>query len=625
MHEANIKSRNGWWLAAVSAALAVAVVRVFPYRGDETILLVKSLLHPTSLTGNPLVRAFMSVPYTWASKAVAYLSYWLCASLSLSPSMLLNGLMLILWVAQAIVMFRLAREASGNDEAGFLAVLFVGAEMPFVLADSAGYNIQGVFRRDLFTPVFLWGFLALLRGRRWQALTAFVIATYVHAVPGIYAWPLLFCEDAIAAWHRPESRRGFWLRLAALAAAGLPLLLSTLGHGKTPPDPEFARINLVLSSWYIGGANAVAADWVFLLEGIALIVLALAQNRRLAAASPLWRILGISAALMAFGALSYRASLARWPGAGLWKIGVMMQTWQSLGLVELVGELALAAWLVERMRGEVEVVPAILVMMASSASHDFVLRLACLGACACLVAGRLRAAVGLVLGACVLPFLYRADPELFRKAALSCGLRGGLFSLPAFQLTTGLALAAALAFGFWLRRRPSGFPGRICAACAAVVFLVAAGVHREKTPPQLRGMAVWIQQHTPADAVIAVSPLDLIELELPCEVFMAVAERSVFACGRYAYGATIFGPASAALIENLKVSGMDFANIRKEGDYAAEVRRFDAALTPERAAELFSVRRVTHILLRAQRPWPGRPEHSEGGVSLYKLPPPATR
>ena len=626
MLEDNIKSRNGWWFLAVLAALAVAALRVFPYQGDETILLVKSLLHPTSLAENPLVRAIMIAPYTWAPKAVAYLSYWLCASLSLSPNISLNGLMLILWGAQAAIMFLVAREAAGNEEAGFLAALFIGAGMPFVLADAAGYSIQGVFRRDLFTPVFLWGLLALLRGRRWQALVAFVIATYLHAVPGIYAWPLLFWEDAIEAWRRPESRRVFWLRLAALAAAALPLLLATLGHGKTPADPEFVRMNLVLSSWYIGGANAVPADWVFLLEGTTLVVFVLWQGRRLKAAPFLWRMLGVCAALLAFGVLSYQASLARWPGAGLWRIGVMMQPWQSLCLVELVGELALAAWLAERMREKVEAVPAILVMMASSASHDFVLRLACLGACACLAAGRLRAAVGLILGACALPFLYLADTELFRRAALACGLRGGLFSLPAFHYATSLALAAALGLGFWLSRRPGTYSGRFCAAWAVVVFLATAGIRRVTTPGplhKLEGMAEWIQQYTPPQAVIAASPLEV--LGASCEPFMSMAERSVFACERYAYGATIFGPASAALIENLKVSGMDFANVRKEGDYAVEVRRFDAAMTPERAARLFSERRVTHILLRSERPWPGQPEHREGGLALYRLPPPLTR
>ena len=69
-----------------------------------------------------------------------------------------------------------------------------------------------------FFMAFGFGVLALLRGRRWQALAGISISTYLHGTPGIYAWPWMFLEDAIAAWRRPDCRRGFWLRAAATVA-----------------------------------------------------------------------------------------------------------------------------------------------------------------------------------------------------------------------------------------------------------------------------------------------------------------------------------------------------------------------------------------------------------------------
>lgn len=606
------------------AALTLTAMRRDPYMSHPVPLIVASLLHPASLSQNPLVRAMMSSAYELAPKALAYLVTWASSAFSVSPGIPILSLKLLLWAGQAVLMFRLGREVAGNEEAGFLAALFTGAEMPFVLADAPS-NIQDL-RRVLCMPAFLWGVLALLRGRRWQALAAFSISTYLHATPGIYAWPWMFLEDAIAAWRRPACRRGFWLRLAAAAAAALPLLVAVGGKNLIPSDADFVRMGIALHGILIAGLREVWADRVFLLEGAALVVLALWQGRRLAAAPILWRSLGVCLFFLAFGSASYHAYMARWPATWLWLMGARMQPWVSLYFFELTGQLALAAWLVERMREDAEAVPAILLMMALSVYHDFVLRLFCLGACVCLATGRRRAAVGLILSACALPFLYGAVPELFRRAAVSCGLRGGLFSLPAFNPATGLALAVALGLGFWLSRR--SFSGRLHAACAAVVFLVVGGglarANLQTTAQEVeyRRMAAWIRENTPPQAVILVSPLDLLDLTSGSYGgmdFMAAAERSVFACTYYGLTSIRNGTASAPMAENLKTLGMMFRDVREWADYESQMRRIDAALTPEQAARLASGHQITHILLRAGRPWPGPELHRAGSLALYRL------
>ncbi|MDE2039037.1 MAG: hypothetical protein KGO96_00315 [Elusimicrobia bacterium] len=615
-----------WGLAAVLGALLLAGLRQPVYDAQPILLLAKALLHHGSLSTDPLVRAQLASAYALAPKLLAWLLARLDRSLGLTPETAIAALKWALWAAQAYLMYRLAYAASGRREAALLATLFIGAQMPLLLAD-ASYNLQGL-RRSLGMPPLLWGLWMLLEGKRWRAWLGIAASTYLHATPGIYLWPLLALEEARLFWLEPAARPRSLARVAAAAALALPLLSSAAaGGGLSRLDPDFLRTNMgVVFRWYVGGSGLDAADWVFLLEGAALVALALRQSREDPGAAVCRRLAAVCLALLAFGTLSLRAYRACWTQperlASPWRLGLELQPWISLCLAELAGQLALAGWLARRIREEPDTVLAILLLLSLSAYHDFVARLFCLGLCACLLARRSTAAAALTLACAALPWVYRAAPGGFQWAVHSLGLRGGLFRLPAFEPAVGLALAATLPAGAWLRRHPRRCaPAALCAAALMFYWAGAAAGSRDRPDRDWRRMARWIRAQTPADSVVVISPFGMVNRD--CEALMSEAERSVYPCQRYVASALMYGAASRPLARRMEDLGFEFARAVDPASFREEAARADGALDGRVLALARRRDGATDLLLRSDRRWPQPALHREGKLSLYRIPSPA--
>jgi len=288
------------------------------------------------------------------------------------------------------------------------------------------------------------------------------------------------------------------------------------------------------------------------------------------------------------------------------------------------------------LEGESLVFP-LLLLLALFAYHDFVVKLVCLGLCSCLVLKRRNAAFGIAVGAALLPFLYRVVPGLFQQAVVRCGLRGGLFHLPAFHPICGGALLVLLGFGAWSCRAAATRPGirHVRLAVAALIFLTIGVLQRGGMPAaspvtDRERMLDWVSGHTPAQSLVLLSPLNLLDDYngmlgqglVDCWDLVPAAERAVFACTYYAVSSAQFGPASVPMFERLAALGMRPERVRQTapGLYE-ELARMDAQLRPEDVARLSQRWPISHVLLRRGRPWPGREEHREGELVLYSLRP----
>jgi len=611
---------------AIGLAVFLAWLRIPLDLNHHVLFLTKALLHPASLSHDLLVQASLQAPYTFAPKALAYALAWL-AAWGVRPEWAVCGLQALLWAAQAAFMFRLALVLSGSTEAAFLAVLLFGADMPLFLAD-APYSIQWLERSLGMVPL-LWGVGALAEGRRWAAWSGVGLATYLHANPAIYLWPWLFVEEIWSAWQDPRLRRGAALRMAAAAGLALPLVTLVGGTPFPPDDPEFVRMTIALHAPWIGGVGFSAADRVFALEGLVLFSMAAWRARELRALPLLVRAAAVCVALLVSGSVAYWAYA---PGAPLLGVLVKLQPWIGLYLVELAGQLLLAAWLASEIQASPRPWPAFLLTLALSAQHDLALRLVGIGLGTCLLADSLqeqgaaarvwarRAAAGLTLLAALAPFAFHAAPELFWAGVRAVGRQGGLFSRPLFHPATGVALAACAVLGAWLPWRGGRSHAPTLALAALIVLGAAASRWRPAQNPgdqDLFRMGDWIREHAQPDAVLMASPLKLFGTK--CFDFMARSERSVFACMHYLHGGMMYGEAGQPMAERLRALGLDLSRIRNEEGLEAELSRADRELDPGRVKRLVAAHGAGYLLSPTERVWPWERVHQEGGLALYRL------
>ncbi|MDE2238197.1 MAG: hypothetical protein KGK30_09925, partial [Elusimicrobia bacterium] len=365
------------------------------------------------------------------------------------------------------------------------------------------------------------------------------------------------------------------MRIVAGAAGLLPLLL---GVGAAPLDMRFFRMGLSLFQWVVGGFQLVWADWVFIAEALALIALALQRQRGRRWWALAWKSIGIGVFFALLGTCGYEACMRGWPPQRFWLLVVRSQPWIALYFIEIAGQLALAVAAAEQLEAGGEAALAFVVILACSAYHDFVLRLFGVVILAALLAGRRGWAVAAALAAAALPAAYRADPQAWRGLASALGLHGGLFALPAFQPALGAGLLAALAFGFWSARRSPGTRKTAGVLAAAAVFALVA-VARRPVPPRpasndLRRMAVWIKTHTDQNALILVSPIDLLDSDTVtgAEAFIAEAQRPVYASNYYVISAMQYGALSAPLAARLAALGLEFRPFKDWNDYRLRLR-----------------------------------------------------
>ncbi|MBI5244374.1 MAG: hypothetical protein HY922_11960 [Elusimicrobia bacterium] len=594
----------GW--AAVASAVALAAVRSELSGPSLTLLIAKAHLHPESLGADPLVQAALGSPYGLGPRIVAALLAWLSAHLGASPETLASLLQLALWVCQAALMFRLAGAATGDDEAAFFATLFFGLWMPLGPTD-APYAMPRLDRSLGLVPL-LWGLWNLILGRRWRALAGIASATYLHANPALHLWPLMLAEDILNAWRDPRERRGAVLRLAAAAAAALPLVMSAGGEPFAEASHEAVRISLLQFAPWIGGFGISAADFVFFIEGLVLLALAGWQVRRLPGLPILLRGAALCVLMASLGTLAYRFYS---PGARFWGLIVKLQPWVSLYWLELSWQLILAAWTVSLLRKGDKLWPIFLLLLAISFRHDFILRAALIGLFIVQLAQMRRTAAGLVAAAAALPFLYWLAPRLFHQAAAWIGLRGGLFLLPAFKLSMGAALLACLGLGALLAK-VSGKKA-VLLACAAVILLgVEARNRPQKMDPDLARMADWVRENTARGALLLFSPAP------HCAPFVLRAERPVFACREYVGITLLYFHAAKPMIERLDAAGLSFEHIRTPREFM-EMGRLEPDTRAETVMKLAESGGVDYLLVEGERAWAGAALRREGAYSLYRL------
>jgi hypothetical protein len=532
-----------------------------------------------------------------------------------------------LWTVQAGLMFSLAETVTKSRPAAALATLFYGWEMPLVLGDGP-YN-AAFFERSLCMAPYLWGLKALFQGRRWEAVLGNSLSTYLHATPAIYIWPLIAWEDWAQAWRDPRLRKAALVRWACAAAILGPLFFAISSDKMTAMDPEFLRMGVRFQGSVVAGVDHIFPDKLFMAGGFLLIGLAAWRLRELPAMPVLLRLIGTCLAFMALGRIAYAQFLSG--GPLFWLTVVRMQPWVSLCVLELLGGILLAGWIAAELERDARFAPAFLFMLALPPfmGHDFLLRAAAVLAAAFLLARKGKAVGALALAAAAVSLAHWAWPDLFPGLAARIGLRGGMFRLPIFRAQMGLGLLACLLMGLAADRfRKKGRYPALAPSCAGLVLLLAAagsfsmartdGMRREDSSDKgdLDRMRVWIRENTAPEASVVWSPITFGQ---STEIFMQVAERSPFV-GLGNMLTMRFSSLSAPLAERLAALRFEPANAPDPESLMREVENTDRRFSPELAGRLRERYGVSHVLLEAGRPWPGKPLHQEGKFVLYSIP-----
>ena len=598
-----------WRATAILAALALSLLRTTLDSRSHSVLLAQARLHPESLAADPLVRAAEGAPYTQGPRRLAPVLAWLSHK-GLPLETASAGLVLALWVLQAGLMFRLARRATGRDDAAFLACCLFGLEMP--LFPSAVPNGMTGLDRSLGLVPLLWGLGCLFSGDRWLAWAGLGAATYMHANPAIHLWPLFAASEAWSAFKDPASRRGALSRLAAAAVMGAPLLLSAGGDPFSEGAAEAARVSLIAFGPYIGGFGMTPTDYLFCIEGLLLLAAAAYGARELPGRELVLRAAALSLLMLAAGTLTYAFYV---PGHRLLGAVVKLQPWVSLYVLELCGLLLFSFWLTQEAERDEPLWLALLFTLSQSWQHDWVLRLLSLALAACVLAKARRLGTALALGFAVLPLLNWAAPAALRGAATLVHLRGGFLALPAFAPVTTALLLASLAAAAALARRVEGTRKPALAAAALLLLLVSWRQPHAQSDKDLMRMAAWVKQHTPETASLAFFPLHPPD----CVWWMSHAARPVLACVDHIEGPMLYGERGREMGERLAWTGYDFSRVKRFSDLGAELDRLDRELTPEKALALYRAGRADYLLTRTARPWPKPPIHVEGPYALYAL------
>lgn len=625
----------------VLTALALTFLRQDAGYSDYVQLLAKALLGAGSLSGDAIVQTTMESPYYLGPKLLAYGVAWASRTFSWTPQSQIYAVNLLLWTALACLMHRLALTVTASRAAAVLAVLFYGAGLPLADAD-APYSMDKLERSLGMVPM-LWALRSLVLGQRWRALAGLGAATYMHAVPAIYAWPLLLVEDFLEARRSPAARPGFLARLGAIALIALPILSRVGSHFSSPGDADYLRLGIPVN--FVAGIGEPLYNRLTSLEGMVLALLALWRGRALAAAPLFGRALALSVLMCLAGTAAYQVYSPQSPM--IVKFLVVTDLWLSRYLFDLTGLLFLSAWLADAMRrAEPLWPPFLLTLLTLTTNCNIALKLLAIGLGACLIRGKKRFGTTLTLLASAAPFAYKAGQGFF--PAFDCFLReepSGLFALVFLNPATsrpflvsaamGAALAAALLAGFWLSRRSTA--GRLSSRLSlglAVAIILLGGVSQafrtRRSAPRTTGkaaldqagMADWVRLNTPAEAVIIPSPLDVLldSGNKACAVFMERGERSFFACEHYVTHAVQYGGSSALMASRLRALGLDVEGLSRGLNFRREARRADEAMTPGKVEKLLSGRGTpAYLLTRAGRRWPGEPVHISGSLALYEL------
>lgn len=601
---------------AVAGALTLTLFRLSPVEsvlGSHALLLAKSLLHP-ALNLDPWVRAGWEGPYTIGPRLVAYPLFWMSHGTGWPVERIASWLQLMLWVAQAAIYFRMAQAATGRRDAAFLATLFFGLNLPFTFGDGA-YTMPE-FDRSLGLVPLLAGIAALLEGRLWFAWVGVVVATYFHPNPAIYLWPLLALVELKKSLEDPSSRPGVLLRVATASVAALPMIVAATGKPSVSWFQDYMHIDILDSAYWIGGFGTHVTHYVFLVQGVALAVMA-AQKAR---AMPRWTLLALGASVSAvvsgLGTIAY----VYHPGdSGPWGILIRYEPWVGQYLLELAAQLWMAFWVSERIRSADLFWPVFLLALAFAETEDVVIHMVAIGLAAAWYRRSAPAAIAVVLFAGGLPLLFRFFPHVFHSLGHHAGLRGGLFELPAFDPITGVAIGVCAALGWGLGRASRSLRQDIRIPLAAALMIVMwAGWQQGNglTQAPIQRLPEWVRDHTRPEAVILMSPLDATD---PM-AFVSVSERPLFAHAGYVAGPMRYGRAAGMLGERLLELGFDFSRVRRKGDIDPEILRVHRELTPKMAARFRHLYGVGYVLLRTDRAWPGTPVGREGEFALYEVP-----
>ncbi|HAZ07727.1 MAG TPA: hypothetical protein DCZ01_04205 [Elusimicrobia bacterium] len=603
--------RRAWSLSLLAAlgAAALSAQRV-PLGGrSHAVLVAKAELHAV-LAFDPMVTATLSSPY---SRSAATLGRALAAleRAGLPVDHSARVLLFILWLGCAAAVFHLTLGVTGSETAGILAALWYGLQAPF--SPGAVPNGLSALDRSLGLLPLLLAVENCLLGRRNAALAFLIAATYLHANPAIHLWSWIVAEDLLEAVRRPAFRRGANLRLLATGLAAMPLLLAA---GRSPlgeSDPAYARAALASFQPFISGRGLAVTDLLFGLFGLTLALGALWRARDWDMRAPLLRAMGWMMLTLAVGTVvgGYGG-----PGGPLWGIVVKMQPWVSLYILDLVGILALSRELALAMEQRRPLAPALAWTLALAAPRDLGARALSLPLWTSLHGGpwqkTAKAAAGAALSA---GLLAAAFPGAARALAVAVGLRGGFLSLPTFQWTGAVGLLGALLLGRLLSMTPPRYALRAGLAMTVGLFALSVALWPGTREDQdLSRMALWARRALPLDAVIFQAPL----AQADCTLWMARAERLMSPCVEDADGPMLYFSAAPAMGRRLLQSGY---NPEAVTDYGSHIRQMVATLeraTPERVARLAAERGITHVLIPADKPWPGNPIAVHGKWAMYE-------
>lgn len=543
---------------------------------------------------------------------VAHLNAWLGTSLHIPSDAFVVCLNIILWTAQAALIFRMTRQVTGSALAACLATLFCGLNLPICLSD-APFSLEKPERTLAMIPL-LFSVISVLEGHRWVALVSLAVATNLHGNPAIYLWPVIIFEDCLDAWRCPSRRFGTLARLAATTVLTLPILLAVSRHPLPTSAPDYVRVSLLIHTTWTKLTD-IPSRWLFIIEGMILTFMAAWRQRQLKAVPVLVRALSLCYVMLA---TTWIASRLYVPGGfALWGLVVRMQLGVSLFIFDLIGQVLLAGWLAHEIEQGTELwLPFLATLISWSTMYDGILRLVGIGLGMCLFAGDKVKGRWLTLGAAAVPILHMCVPKAFQTLAQVLRLTGGLFSFSIFNPLIAIILLTCLAVGYGLKSRVQLSIG------AAALVLVFAGIYRNwpmvhcgpRCIDEMR-IGAWVRSNTPSGTVIIPSPIDLVDME-----FATRSQRSLFVCNDYLENAIMFGRVATLMGQRLLTMGLQLNKIRISSDIEKEIKRADSALTPKQVIKIateFPVR--SYLLLPAERTWPASPVYKSGNLALYRI------
>ncbi|MBI3296576.1 MAG: hypothetical protein HYZ75_00315 [Elusimicrobia bacterium] len=599
-------------MAAGSAAAAVLLAaQRLPLDGfSYPLLFTRLFLGNPSLAKSAFLTMGAEAPYTRSAAWLGRLLAAVCRVTGASPEAAAGIVLLLCWAAAAALMAILVARATANRLAGAMAALFLGAGVHLAMGDTP-YCLVGLDRTmglvPLLAAVCFW-----VAGRRAAGWATLAVATYVHANPAIYLWPLFGVDELLSA--RGGAWRGPAARLAAAAVAALPLLGSAGGNPWREFDPAFVAAAFKAARPWLGGFGYARTDWLYSTTGWSLIALAWWRWRALPSAG-LWAR-GFALALF-FVVAGRLACLYPAPDSPLWGLLVKLQPWVSLYLVQLAGTVLVALMLAKAVTEAPEAgVPLAAAFLVSSRFDDYVLRLFIVAACAALAAGRRPWARTAMLAAAALGFIGALFGPALEALLRGVGLQGGSLTMPAFSLLSGVGLSLALAAGEAARRR--GHAG----TAALAVLLAAAGASswakeaRAPAPQDLARLGRWVDANLEPDAVVTGSPLGVVD----CQNFMNEARRALTPCPEVIGLAFAFGRGASVLVDDLEASGIDLGRLAAAPNAGAEGARVDAELDAARAQSLREKLGAGYLVTDKPRGWAGEPLRREGALILYRLP-----